>query len=57
MTMKLRTMSHRSSGLSMSLNSTLETFTFGDCGCINLIACCEDVSFNFIFYRILGSIL
>ena len=57
MTMELGTVSHRSSGLSVSLNSTLETFTFGDCGYVDLIACSEDVCFDFVLNGILGSIL
>ena len=48
MTMVLRTMSHRSSGLSVSLNSALEALTFGDCSSINLLACCENVCLNLI---------
>ena len=57
MTMEFRTMSHRSSALSKSLNSALETFTFGDSSCINLIASSEDISFDFVFYVILFRIL
>ena len=48
MTMEFRTMSHRSSVLAKSLNCALETFTFGNCCCIDLVAFCEDISFNYI---------
>ena len=44
--MEFGTMLHRSSVLTKSLDRTLETFTFGNCGSINLVACCEDISFN-----------
>ena len=57
MTMELGTVSHRSSVLTMSLDGTLETFTFGNSSCIDFIACCEDVCLDFVFYRILFSIL
>ncbi len=56
MTMIFGAVSHRSSGLSMSLDSTLETFTFGDCSCIDVIAVCKDVSFNFLSYCVFCSI-
>ena len=35
----------------------LEAFTLGNSGCINLIACCEDICLNLILYGILFSIL
>ena len=57
MTMEFGTMSHRSSVLSKSLNSALESFTFGDCSCIDLIACCEDVCFDLICKIVLCCIL
>ena len=49
MTMELGTVSHRSSVLAVSLDGALETFTFGNSSCINLIACCEDVCLDFVF--------
>ena len=55
--MELGTMCHRSSVLSISLDGALEAFTLGNSGCVNLIACREDVSLNLIFYGILFSIL
>ena len=57
MAMELGTMCHRSSVLSISLDGALEAFTLGNSGCVNLIACREDVSLNLIFYGILFSIL
>ena len=57
MTVEFRTMSHRSSALSKSLNSALETFTFGDSSCVYLIASSEDISFDFVFYVVLFRIL
>src|SRR5699024_7761764 len=56
MTMELRTMSHRSCGLYVSLNRTLEAFTFGNCSCINLISSCKNINFDFIFYIIVFSV-
>ena len=46
MTMEFGTMSHRSSVLTMSLDRTLEAFTFGNSGCVDLVASCEDVSLD-----------
>ena len=57
MTMVLGTMSHRSAGLAVSLDSALESFSLGNSSCINLVACSEDISFNLIFYRILFCIV
>ena len=57
MTMEFRTMSHRSSVLAVSLDRALETFTFGNSGCIHLIAVSEDVSFDLVLYRILFCVL
>ena len=57
MTMEFGTVSHRSSVLTMSLDCALETFTFGNSGCINLVACSEDISFDFVLYRILFCIV
>ena len=56
MTMIFGTVSHRSSGLSMSLDSSLEAFTFGDCSSIDVISCCKDVSFDFLSYCIFSSV-
>jgi len=56
MTMELGTVCHRSSALAMTLNRTLETFTFGNSSCVNLVACCKDISFNFLSKCILFSI-
>ena len=39
-------MFHRSSVLSQSLNSTLETFSFGDCGSVHFVAHRKNVSLN-----------
>ena len=49
MTMELGAVSHRSSVLAISLDSTLESFTLGNSCNINLIACCEDFCLDFIF--------
>ena len=38
----------------MTLDCSLETFTFGDCCCIYLISCCEDISFDLHKGEILG---
>ena len=57
MTMELGAVSHRSSVLAISLDSTLESFTLGHSCNINLIACCEDFCLDFIFYRILFCVL
>ena len=57
MTMVLGTMSHRSAGLAVSLDSALESFSLGNSSCINLVACSEDISFNLILYRILFCIV
>ena len=38
MTMELRTVLHRSSVLTKSLDSTLESFSLRDCCCIDLVA-------------------
>ena len=48
MTVEFGTMRHRSSVLTVSLNRALESFSFGNSRCINLIACCEDICFNLI---------
>ena len=56
MTMIFGAVSHRSSGLSMSLDSTLETFTFGNSSYIDVIAVCKDISFNFLSYSVFCSI-
>ena len=55
-TMELRTVCHRSSALIVTLDCSLETFTFGDCCCIYLISCCEDISFDFLSQCIFFSI-
>ena len=41
----------------MSLDRTLETFTFGNSCCINVIAVCKDISFNFLSYCIFSSVI
>ena len=46
MTMEFRTVSHRTSVLSMSLDCTLESFTFGNSGCINFVSSCKYISFD-----------
>ncbi len=51
------TVSHRSSGLTMSLDCSLEAFTFGNSCCINVIAVCKDISFNFLSYCIFSSVI
>ena len=48
MTMELGAVSHRSSVLSVTLDGALEAFTFGDRGCVYLVACCEDISLDLI---------
>ena len=48
MTMVFRTVSHRSSGLSMSFDCALETFTFADCSCVNFVSCCKNIAFDFL---------
>ena len=40
----------------MSLDSTLETFTFGNSSYIDVIAVCKDISFNFLSYSVFCSI-
>src|SRR5699024_146422 len=57
MTMVFGTVSHGSSGLSVSLDRALETFTFGDCSCVDVIACSKDISFDFLSNFIFCSVL
>ena len=57
MTMIFRTVSHRSSGLAMSLDGALEAFTFGNCSSIDVISCCKDVSLDFLSNLILAGIV
>ena len=52
MTMELGTVSHRSSVLAVSLDCALEAFTFGNSGCIYLVASCEDISLDLLLYCI-----
>ena len=48
MTMEFRTVSHRSSVLVMSLDRTLESFTFRDCSSIYFVSSSKDISFDFL---------
>ena len=48
MAVELGTMSHRSSALTVSLDSALESFTFGNGGHIDLVTSDKDVSFDFL---------
>ena len=54
--MELGTMSHRSSVLTESLDCALESLTFGNSSCIDLVACCEDVSLDLLCQCILLSV-
>ena len=56
MTMEFRTVSHRSSMLTKSLNSALESFTFRNCSCVYMIAFCKDICFDFICKIIISCI-
>ena len=56
MTMEFRTMSHRSSVLTKSLDRTLEALTFADCSSVDSVASCEDVSFDFLCQCVLRRI-
>ena len=55
--MEFGTVSHRTSVLSKSLNSALETFTFGNCSCVDLVAFCKDISFDHITQVVLSCVL
>jgi len=57
MTVELRTMCHRSSVLIVSLDRALESFTFRDCSCIDLVASLKDISFDFLSQCIFISVL
>ena len=48
MTMVFGTMSHRSSGLTVSLDGTLESFTFACCSSVDFIACAKDIGLDFL---------
>src|SRR5699024_3862411 len=48
MTMELGTVSHRSSVLTKSLDRALESLTFGDRGCVNLVASRKDVCLDLV---------
>ena len=48
MSVEFGTVSHRTSVLSVSLDCTLETFTFGNCSSIYFITICKDISFDFL---------
>ena len=45
--MVARTVCHRAAGLTIFLDITLITMTFGSTGDVHNVACCEFVSFNF----------
>ena len=47
MTMEFGTMSHGTSVLTESLDCALESLTFGNSRCINLISGCKHIGFNF----------
>src|SRR5699024_8362530 len=47
-TMELGTMSHRSSALAVTLDRALESFTFGDCCRIDVVAFREDISLDLL---------
>ena len=57
MTMILGTVSHRSSGLAMSLDRALEAFSLGNSGSIYLVASCEHVSLDLLLYFIALSVI
>ena len=46
--MELGTVSHRTSVLSQSLDSALESFSFGNCSSVDLVALCKDISLDHI---------
>ena len=57
MTVEFGTMSHRSSVLAMSLDSALESFTFGNSGCIHFISGSKNICFDFLSRCIFGCIV
>ena len=57
MTVEFRTVSHRSSVLTKSLDRALETFTFGNSSCVYFVAFCEDISFDLICKFVICSVL
>ena len=57
MTMIFGTVGHRSSGLTVTLDGALESFTFGNSRGIDLVAFCEDVGLDLILYGILFCVI
>ena len=55
--MELGTVSHRTSVLSQSLDSALESFTFGNCSSVDLVAFCKDISLDHIAKIVLCCVL
>ena len=54
LTMRLRTMFHRSAREIVALNSACKTFAAGNAACVNQFACSKNISSDFIAYRIFG---
>ena len=57
MTMEFRTVSHRSSVLVVSLNSTLESFSFRNGSSVDLVASFKNVSFDLLCKCIISCVL
>ena len=57
MAVELGAVAHRSSVLSKSLDRTLEAFALCNCGCVDLVAFREDVSFDLVAELVLSSVL
>ena len=57
MTMELGTVGHRSSVLSVSLDRTLISLTFGNSRCVDLVSLFKDISLYFLGYLIVRSVL
>ena len=55
--MEFGTVSHGASVLAMSLDGALESFTFGNSGCIHFISGSKDISFDFLSQCIFGRIV